>query len=89
MLQGVRASGGTCIAVTDADTLWGLQQISRLEGTFICPEGASLVGAARRLKEQGWLQPGERIVLLNTGAGIKYPDILSPELPVLEIDATI
>ncbi|HLN62200.1 MAG TPA: threonine synthase [Symbiobacteriaceae bacterium] len=89
VLQAVRATGGTCIAVSDEDTLWGLQQISRLEGAFICPEGASLVGAARRLKEQGWLQPGERIVLLNTGAGIKYPDILSPKLPVLDIDATI
>jgi threonine synthase len=89
VLQAVRATGGTCIAVSDEDTLWGLQQISRLEGAFICPEGASLVGAARRLKEQGWLQPGDRIVLLNTGAGIKYPDILSPKLPVLDIDATI
>jgi threonine synthase len=89
VLQAVRATGGTCIAVSDEDTLWGLQQISRLEGAFICPEGASLVGAACRLREQGWLQPHEQVVLLNTGAGIKYPDILRPNLPVLEIDATI
>lgn len=89
VLEAVRATGGTCVAVSDADTMWGLEQVSRLEGAFICPEGASLVGAARMLAQEGWLQPHERVVLLNTGAGIKYPDILKPDLPVLEIGATI
>jgi threonine synthase len=89
VLEAVRKTGGTCVAVSDADSLWGLEQISKLEGTFICPEGASLVGAARNLLKEGWLQPEERVVLLNTGAGIKYPDILKPEMPVLEIDAVI
>jgi threonine synthase len=89
VLQAVRATGGTCVAVPDADTMWGLEQISRQEGTFICPEGAALVGAARNLLRDGWLQPEERVLLLNTGAGIKYPDILKPNLPVLEIGATI
>lgn len=89
VLEAVRATGGTCVAVPDEDTLWGLQQISRTEGLFICPEGAALVGAARMLREKGWLKPEDRVVLLNTGAGIKYPDILRPELPVLEKDATI
>jgi threonine synthase len=89
VLEAVRATGGTCVAVSDADTLWGLEQISRLEGAFICPEGASLVGASRNLLAEGWLRPDQTVVLLNTGAGIKYPDILKPELPVLEIDATI
>jgi threonine synthase len=89
VLEAVRATGGTCVAVSDADTMWGLEQISRLEGAFICPEGASLVAAARTLLKDGWLQPQERVVLLNTGAGIKYPDIFKSELPVLEIDATI
>ena len=89
VLQAVRETGGTCLAVRDVDTLWGLEQISRQEGAFVCPEGAALVGAARALRQQGWLQPHERVVLLNTGAGIKYPDILRPQLPVLELDATL
>ncbi len=89
VLEAVRQTGGTCVAVPDAEILWGLQQISRLEGAFICPEGAALVAAARRLRESGWLQPHEQVVLLNTGAGIKYPDILRPDLPVLEPDATL
>ncbi|QRN98925.1 threonine synthase [Archangium violaceum] len=89
VLQAVRETSGTCVAVTDADTMWGLERISRLEGSFICPEGAALVGAARMLLRDGWLDPGQRVLLLNTGAGIKYPDVMSPKLPVLELDATL
>ena len=87
VLQAVRATGGTCLAVPDADTLWGLGEICRREGCFICPEGASLVAAARSLKAQGFIQSGEQVLLLNTGAGIKYPDLYRPKLPVLEIGA--
>jgi len=89
VLQAVRETSGTCVAVPDADTMWGLERISRLEGSFICPEGAALVGAARRLLRDGWLDPAQRVLLLNTGAGIKYPDVMSPKLPVLELDATL
>ena len=89
VLQAVRETGGTCVAVSDADTMWGLEQISRQEGAFICPEGAALVGAARMLLRDGWMDAGERVLLLNTGAGIKYPDVMSPKLPVLELDATL
>lgn len=89
VLEAVRATGGTCVAVSDEETLWGLRQISQKEGLFICPEGAALVGAVRALRQAGWIQPAERVVLLNTGAGIKYPEILRPELPVLEPEAVI
>jgi threonine synthase len=89
VLQAVRETNGTCVAVPDADTMWGLERISRLEGAFICPEGAALVGAARMLLRDGWLDAGQRVLLLNTGAGIKYPDVMSPKLPVLELNATL
>lgn len=89
ILQAVRETQGTCVAVSDAEVLRGLQLISRLEGTFVCPEGAALVEAARRLVASGFLRPDDQVVLLNTGAGIKYTDILRPELPVLEIGAVI
>ncbi|OJH39289.1 threonine synthase [Cystobacter ferrugineus] len=89
VLQAVRETGGTCVAVSDADTLWGLEQISRQEGAFICPEGAALVGAARQLLREGWLDAGQRVLLLNTGAGIKYPDVMTPKLPILELNATL
>jgi threonine synthase len=89
VLQAVRETGGTCVAVPDADILRGLEQVSRLEGAFICPEGAALVGAAQILLRQGWLQPDQRVLMLNTGAGIKYPDVLTPKVPILELSATL
>lgn len=89
VLQAVRETGGTCIAVPDSEVLEGLTAISRLEGAFICPEGAALVAAARRLLASGWLSPDDQVVLLNTGTGLKYPDVLRPQLPVLEIGAEI
>jgi threonine synthase len=41
------------------------------------------------LLRDGWLDAGQRVLLLNTGAGIKYPDVMSPKLPVLELNATL
>jgi threonine synthase len=89
VLQAVRATGGTAIAVEDDDAIWGLNQLAQQEGAFICPEGAALVAAARDLRKSGFLKETDRVVLLNTGAGIKYPDILRPNLPVVEIGAEI
>jgi len=89
VLQAVRATGGTAVAVEDPDALWGLQELARREGAFICPEGAALVAAARDLRKSGFLARDERVVLLNTGAGIKYPDIVDPQMPVVEIGAEI
>ena len=67
----------------------GLHDISRLEGTFICPEGAALVPAAKTLLARGILKADDTVVLLNTGTGLKYPGILEPKLPVLEVGAPL
>jgi len=45
---------------------------ARTEGAFVCPEGAAALAAVRVLRETGWLSEKERVVVLNTGAGIKY-----------------
>lgn len=75
MLRAVRATGGTARAVSDDDAMWGMGELARLEGAFVCPEGAALVAAARDLRAAGELGEHETVVLLNTGAGIKcHPD---------------
>lgn len=89
VLEAVRATGGTCIAVDDNSTLHAFDQLAKLEGAFICPEGAAALAAAGKLLAQGFLKPEERVVILNTGSGLKYPDIVKPDLPVLEIGAEI
>lgn len=84
VLEAVRASGGTAVAVSDPEILAAVQEAGRLEGTFLCPEGAALVAAARRLRQAGALARNDRVVLLNTGTGLKYPETVRAELPVLD-----
>lgn len=74
ILDALRRTEGCAVAVDDAQTLDELDLVARLEGLFVCPEGAVTVAAARRLREEGWIREGERVVLINTGSGILYPD---------------
>ena len=72
ILEAVRASSGTAIAVSDADLIEAGIQLARDEGLFIAPEGAACVVALEKLIVSGFLKPHERIVIYNTGAGVKY-----------------
>ena len=72
MLEILRQSGGTAVAVTDADLLRGVAEIGAAEGIFAAPEGAACLPALRQLIEGGEVERGERVVLFNTGAGVKY-----------------
>jgi len=83
VLEALYESGGCAVAVDDADLLAAQRMAAELEGAFVCPEGAALFAAAQRLREEGWIGPGERVVALNTGAGIKYPDTFQAEAPLL------
>jgi threonine synthase len=65
-------SGGTAVAVTDDQILAAQAQLGRSEGIFAAPEGAATVAALPELLHQGWLKPDDRVVLLNTGTGLKY-----------------
>ena len=84
VLDALYQTDGCAIAVDDEDILRDQRRLAELEGVFICPEGAATVTAARKLRESGWIRPGEEVVLLNTGAGIKYPDTVHVDVPVLE-----
>ena len=57
--------------------------LARDEGTWICPEGAACVAAVGRLRERGWLDGTEEVVVLNTGTGLLYPDTVPVDLPTL------
>ena len=72
MLQAIRASGGTAITVSDAELLAGVRQLACDQGVFACPEGGAVWVAAQKLLDQNWIQPHERVVLFNTGTGLKY-----------------
>ncbi|MGH3508962.1 MAG: threonine synthase, partial [Nocardioidaceae bacterium] len=89
VLAAVRATDGTAIAVDDEELLAEQQRLARSEGTFVCPEGAACMVAVRRLRESGWIASGEQVVVLNTGAGLKYPETVAVDVPVLPRDGAV
>ncbi len=89
VLEAVRETGGTAIAVSDEELLAEQLELAAREGTFICPEGAACAAAAKRLRASGWLGDDDVTVVLNTGMGLKYPETVSVDVPTLEIDARI
>jgi len=86
VLRAIRATGGTAVRIDDDDALAALRATAEAEGLLLCPEGAITVAAARRLREAGWIAEDDEVVLLNTGAGNKYPDAVEVTLPVMRRD---
>jgi len=81
IIDAIRASGGTAIAVSDAELIDGARQIARAEGVFASPEGGACVPAVRKLLDSGMIRADERVVLFNTGSGIKYLDSFRAATP--------
>jgi threonine synthase len=81
ILQAVRDSEGTAVAVSDEHMAQAQRQLAASEGIFACPEGAATVAALQSLCQQGWIQPHERVVVFNTGSGLKYADLLHATPP--------
>ncbi len=72
ILDALRESKGTAVAVTDEELLAAAREIGAAEGLFVAPEGAACLPALRKLFERGEVGRDERVVLFNTGAGVKY-----------------
>ena len=75
MLEILRASGGVALAFSDQVILGSLQDWARNEGIFLSPEGAAATAAYDHLLRTGFLRAEDRVVLFNTGAGLKYTDV--------------
>jgi threonine synthase len=72
ILDAIRASGGTAIAVSDEELVRAVGEIGAAEGIFAAPEGAACLPALRKLIDRGLVKEDETVVLFNTGSGIKY-----------------
>jgi threonine synthase len=77
ILDALYKSHGTAVAVSDAAIINAQKQIGDLEGIFPAPEGAATYAALETLVERKWVQPDERVILFNTGSGLKYLDHLN------------
>ncbi|MGI8531721.1 MAG: threonine synthase [Geodermatophilaceae bacterium] len=89
VLDAIYRTGGTAVAVTDADLLADVTLAGRLEGVQLCPEGAATVTAARALVRTGWIAPEEEVLLLNTGSGLIYPDAVPVDVPTVTADGPL
>jgi threonine synthase len=74
ILQALYETGGAAVAVEDEAILKAQQRIATTEGIFACREGGATLAAAQTLFTQGWIHPDERVLLINTGSGLKKPD---------------
>jgi threonine synthase len=89
ILDAVRASGGTAVAVPERTIEPWMKRAISLEGLSICPETAVCLGALEMLLAGGDITPRERIVVFNTGAAQKYPEAVHEEIPMLDIRRAI
>ena len=83
ILDAIRQSGGTAIAVPDSEIVAAMAEMARLEGIFAAPEGAATYAAYKRLRASEFLTPEDEVVLFQTGAGLKTHELVTGEYPVM------
>lgn len=71
-LTALRETGGTAVVVGEAEITPAAQELARKTGVDVCPEGGAAWAATKQLYASGWLTAGERVVVFNTGTGLKY-----------------
>jgi len=76
ILDILKKSGGTAVAVTDEEILDATRHWAKTEGIFAAPEGAASLAAYRKLRSSGFFKADDTVVLFNTGSGLKYLDVL-------------
>jgi threonine synthase len=72
ILDTIRTSRGTAVAVSDEEMLDAAREIGRSEGIFVAPEGGAAYAALKQLRANRQILPEESVVLFNTGSGLKY-----------------
>lgn len=77
MLTALRDSGGTAVAVSDARIIQAQKLLATQEGMFVSLEAAATVAALQDLAAQSWIHPDERVLIFNTGNGLKHRMLLT------------
>jgi threonine synthase len=77
VLDILKRSRGSAVAVSDAEIKDAFHHWARTEGIFAAPEGAASLAAYGKLRSSGFLSENDKVVLFNTGTGLKYLDVLN------------
>jgi threonine synthase len=89
MLDAIRASGGCAVAGREGRIGEWMRRVAGLEGVAICPETAVCFDCLEQLRAARTIQPDEEVVVFNTGAAQKYPEVLPLHLPRLDKDKPV
>lgn len=84
ILRIVRESGGMVVSVSDEEIIDSISLMAKREGIFPCPEGAATLAALRRMVEEGRVDRDEKVVIFNTGSGLKYVDLFPIRPPTID-----
>jgi threonine synthase len=79
MLEILRTTGGTAIAIDDPELLAGARALARAEGIHACPETGACLAAIRRLRDTGFIRADDEVLTFNTGSATKYVELLPIE----------
>ncbi|WP_082685630.1 threonine synthase [Ferroacidibacillus organovorans] len=81
ILEAVRETGGTAIGVSERQIADARRQLAEEDGFFVCPEGAAAFAGVETLRASGWLKQKDRVLVVNTGSGLKYTDDAPFDVP--------
>ena len=79
ILEILNKSGGVALSVTDEEIMDAFRHWAKIEGIFAAPEGAASLAAYRKLRERGFFEADDSVVLFNTGSGLKYLDVIDSQ----------
>jgi threonine synthase len=82
ILDILKQSGGTAVSISDDEIFVGVKEWASGEGLFASPEGAACLPAYQRLVREGFLKSTDKVVLFNTGSGLKYIDVIADALKI-------
>lgn len=84
ILRAIAETSGCAVAIEDETILATQRRVAETEGALVCPEGAAAFAGVAALRRDGWIGDDEQVVVLNTGAGVKYPETLPTQAPLLD-----
>jgi threonine synthase len=89
ILQLLRDTNGTAIAVSSDDALAAVREVMVTDGVFLCPEAGTTIVALRQLLASGEIAADETVAVINTGSGLKYASLFPAPLNRVADDAEV
>lgn len=83
VLDAIYETNGCAVEVDDEKIMEGIEMLAKNDGQLVCPEGACAFMGAVKLRENGWIKENEKVVVLNTGNGVKYLNMINFDIPYI------